>query len=48
MDWYDVLAYVRNKGNNRYMEYDNIPIKVYLYPVISEADTPDSDSQAHP
>ena len=39
MDWYDVLAYVRNKGNNRYMEYDNIPIKSYLYPIVSEAYT---------
>ena len=39
MDWYDVIAYVKKFGRNKYMEYDNISIKTYLYPIVSEAYT---------
>lgn len=34
MDWYDVIRYVKKQKNGKfkYMEYDNNPIKIFLYP----------------
>ena len=35
IDWSDAVNVISESGNNRYMAYDNLPIKGYVYPVES-------------
>ena len=32
-DWSDAIKYIGNIGSNKYMAYDNLPIKAYVYPI---------------
>ena len=32
-DWADIVKEVREEGDNKYLTFDNLPVKGYLYPL---------------